>query len=110
MYFSGPNYSAEQTNLPFLLKGSAICTNETWVPCPDCGGDLFSKLLTKEEESKFDFDRLAFTRINTTIEKSDNTTVVMEEYLFFSLRNLCDGSTIRNGVTTYATMLLFMFG
>eukprot|EP00977_Amphora_coffeiformis_P002720 scaffold521_cov167-Amphora_coffeaeformis.AAC.11 len=41
LYFASDEYNAVGHNdsTSFLLKGSAICTDVTWVPCPDCPQD-----------------------------------------------------------------------
>jgi len=44
MYFASSEYDYnQQEGVPTLLKGSAICTNRTWVPCPTCSPELIQK-------------------------------------------------------------------
>lgn len=47
IYFASEEYSPDQfgvqTGVPTLLKGSAICTNRRWVPCPTCTQEQFDK-------------------------------------------------------------------
>jgi hypothetical protein len=81
IYFSGPDYSASQTEVEdVLLKGSAICTEIQWVPCINC--------------TRNDFDDRSFVRD-------------YETDLTFAMRNLCDGATLETGMTNY-TGLIFV--
>eukprot|EP00978_Attheya_sp_CCMP212_P011031 scaffold26928_cov46-Attheya_sp.AAC.1 len=41
IYFQSDEYSDSQPGVTIFLKGSAICTNTVWVPCPDCNPDDF---------------------------------------------------------------------
>ena len=43
LYFAGDDYSAGQPGVSLLLKGSAICTEQVWVPCPTCEVDDFDR-------------------------------------------------------------------
>lgn len=36
LYFRSEEYSDFQEGLSSALKGSAICTRQVWMPCPDC--------------------------------------------------------------------------
>ena len=36
MYFAGEEYSAGQPGVSWALRGSAVCTEMVWVPCPSC--------------------------------------------------------------------------
>ena len=92
IYFSGPDYSQSQPGVISLLKGSAICTNQVWVPCPDCNVNDF-------EGSE---DRLAV--LNAT-GANGNTVSLM-----FALRNDCDGATLQQGLVNYGTLLFFLLG
>ena len=92
-YFSGSSYSLGQPGLePITLKGSAICTNKVWVPCPDCnvtdwGGDQ-DKLATK-----------------TTPDVFGNNVILM-----FALRNDCEGATFQQGMVNYGTLMFVLVG
>ena len=61
-----------------LLRGSAICTDTMWVPCPSCGNHL----------NDFNATRLA----EGTLQSNPNTVV------YFALRNLCEGAKWEQGV------------
>ena len=36
IYFRSGDYSNFQDGISFFLKGSAICTEQDWKPCPEC--------------------------------------------------------------------------
>jgi hypothetical protein len=43
-YFASSDYNhGPQEGVPTLLKGSAICTNRSWVPCPTCEQEQFEE-------------------------------------------------------------------
>ena len=69
--------------------GSAVCTLQQWRPCPTC------------DHRDFEDDRkLSVTLINTT---TPTTTI-------FYLQNLCDGTTMKNGMIHFATWFFLMAG
>ena len=72
----------------WVLRGSAICTDTMWVPCPGCGN----------HEDDFDATRLA----NGTLQSDPNTVV------YFALRNLCEGANWEQGVN-HLCVAAFMF-
>ena len=88
MYFSGPIYSNGQPGVTNLLKGSAICTEEVWVPCVNCS------------EHNFTFSK---QRFGTAITPNGDT-------LNFAIRNDCDGATFQQGMINYGTLLLVLVG
>ena len=81
IYFSGAEYSANQTNVTSLTRGSAICTETAWVVCTDC----------VEEDFKGD----SFVRDPVT-----NTT--------FTRKNLCDGATLDSGMVNYIALMFIV--
>jgi hypothetical protein len=92
IYFSGPDYSESQPGVNPLLQGSAICTNQVWVPCPDCSVSDF-------EDDK---DRLA---VSTRAGENDNSA-----NLTFALRNACEGATLQQGLVSYGTLICVLLG
>ena len=87
MYFSSDEYSSEQPGIVRdLLKGSAVCTDTVWVPCPDCQSDDFED-----------------GRIANGI-KTDGTIAT------FALHNDCVGATIEQGFINFATLMFIMLG
>ncbi|CAB9522978.1 protease [Seminavis robusta] len=123
VFYSSAEYSQEQPNVSTLLKGSAICTNTKWVPCPDCGTDVVTALNTisaahllafaaKPPVGRDDMDlqRTGFVVANVTSENEDGSSTKSSQFLFFALRNLCTGATIENGMVSFGTLLLFVFG
>ena len=89
MYFSGPDYSKEQTTIENVLtKGSAICTDAIWVPCPDCDMDEYAD------------ERRLIDVVHTETGQQMN----------FTLKNLCDGATLEQGFINYATLFLIIVG
>mmetsp|Transcript_1802 Transcript_1802/g.3646 ORF Transcript_1802/g.3646 Transcript_1802/m.3646 type:complete len:736 (-) Transcript_1802:1158-3365(-) len=84
VYYSGPDYSDRQPDVPFHLKGSAICTDTSWVPCVDC------------KWSDFPQNRIA----NTTTTDS----------LVFVLKNNCDGATVRSGMINLGVLAIIVVG
>lgn len=43
IYFAGDDYSNNQVGVHWALKGSAVCTEMVWVPCPSCEIDNFMR-------------------------------------------------------------------
>lgn len=86
LYYASEEYSGSQPGVNFLLKGSAICTEQVWVPCPTCTLD--------------EFDR-AESRIAGT------TTITPEgelQTLIFALKNTCDGAKFQVGIINMASL------
>ena len=77
-----------------VLQGSAICTDTTWVPCPDCTSTYFAS------------DRLV-----TTATKVGGANGSMQTTTF-ALRNNCVAidSVGETGVSNYLTLLLIVVG
>jgi len=86
LYFAGEEYSASQPGVDFLLKGSAICTEQVWVPCPTCLVD--------------DFDRAKERIAGTTTVTPDGQL----QTLVFALKNACDGATMQVGIFNMASL------
>ncbi|KAK1745050.1 trypsin-like serine protease [Skeletonema marinoi] len=86
LYFASDVYSANQPDVNFLLKGSALCTEQVWVPCPTCPID-------KYENSR---DRIAGT---TTVTPDGELQTLM-----FAMKNTCDGATMNVGIVNLATL------
>ena len=83
MYFVSDEYSAGQPGVPDLLRGSAICTETSWVPCSDC------------KPGDFEDRRLAVNNETNTV---------------FALKNNCDGATLQQGMVNYATLIFMIVG
>mmetsp|Transcript_9293 Transcript_9293/g.15873 ORF Transcript_9293/g.15873 Transcript_9293/m.15873 type:complete len:1352 (-) Transcript_9293:1785-5840(-) len=90
LYFASDVYSANQPDVNFLLKGSALCTEQVWVPCPTCPID-------KYENSR---DRIAGT---TTVTPDGELQTLM-----FAMKNTCDGATMNVGIVNLATLGFIM--
>lgn len=86
LYFASEVYSASQPDVNFLLKGSAICTEQVWVPCPTCTIDEY-------ENSR---DRIAGT---TTVTPDGEL-----QTLIFAMKNTCDGATMNVGIVNLASL------
>ena len=43
LYFAGEEYSSGQPGVSWALRGSAVCTEMVWVPCPSCEMDDFRR-------------------------------------------------------------------
>ena len=89
LYYSGPEYSQDQENVPLHLKGSAICTDTSWVPCLDCQWEDFPQ-----------------HRIANVVTSSDGTP----SSLLFVLKNNCDGATVRNGMVNLGVLMVVVVG
>ncbi|KAL7519390.1 hypothetical protein ACHAWX_004152 [Stephanocyclus meneghinianus] len=86
MYFSSPHYSEGQSGVPWFLKGSAVCTERVWVPCPGCEMD--------------DFWRSPERIAGTTTVTPDGEL----QDLVFALKNTCDGATMGVGIYNLASL------
>ena len=86
LYYASDDYSKSQPGVQFLLKGSAICTEQVWVPCPSCSVDDFA----------FSRSRIAGT---TTVTSNGGL-----QTLVFALKNTCDGAKFRVGIVNMASL------
>ena len=86
LYYASDEYSNSQPGVNYLLKGSAICTEQAWVPCPTCNIDAFH----------YSRSRIAGTA--TVTPDGELQTLV------FALKNACDGATFRVGVMNMASL------
>jgi hypothetical protein len=86
LYFASDVYSTSQPDVSFLLRGSAICTEQIWVPCPTCPTDNY---------------------YNTRDRIAGATTVTPDgklQTLVFALKNTCDGATMNVGIVNLASL------
>jgi len=86
MYFASEEYSKGQPGVSIFLRGSAICTEQFWVPCPSCTVEQFE---------------VARSRIAGT------TTITPDgelQTLVFALKNACDGATFQVGIINMASL------
>jgi hypothetical protein len=92
-YFNSYTYSDGQPGIePVTLLGSAICTRQVWVPCPDCNVTNWTN----------DVDKIATA---TTINVFGQV-----ETLTFALRNDCEGATLQQGMVNYGTLMFVLVG
>lgn len=78
----GGNLRGDLNAISYILtRGSAICTNETWVPCPDCGCDCYLNSTGFERTLKVTDDRCTCFPDATT-----------GEFLEVALQNNCEGA------------------
>lgn len=90
LFFASDTYSAGQPGVSFLLKGSALCTEQAWVPCPTCSIDTYDKTR----------DRIAGT---TTVTPDGEL-----QTLVFAKKNACDGATMHVGIVNLASLFFIM--
>jgi hypothetical protein len=95
LYFRGEEYSAFQDGIDWILKGTAVCTEEEWVVCTDCAASKWSAL---EERDRY---------ASSTDENGVTTT--------FVLKNVCDIPGFSQGIVSYASVIFllivfFLFG
>ena len=89
-YFSSQAYSNGQEGVSWVLKGSAVCTDQEWVPCPNCTMD--------------DFKDTPYRVQNVTgLDENDKTIDLM-----FALKNNCDGAILSVGMVNFATTIFVM--
>jgi hypothetical protein len=90
------NYFASEEYMPkefrdqiesFLVQGSAICTDTSWVPCPTCNCSVGD---AADEFGVLPADRCA-------VDSTGNLT--------FALRNNCDGTPWQLAAVNYATVI-----
>ncbi len=89
IYFSGPEYSNNQENVFWALRGSSVCTEYEFVPCLDCTLDG-NFALAKDRL------RLATNQLGETIT--------------FALKNNCNGATRATIMTNMAAILFLVIG
>eukprot|EP00571_Detonula_confervacea_P000752 CAMPEP_0172323196 /NCGR_PEP_ID=MMETSP1058-20130122/48111_1 /TAXON_ID=83371 /ORGANISM="Detonula confervacea, Strain CCMP 353" /LENGTH=1558 /DNA_ID=CAMNT_0013039143 /DNA_START=34 /DNA_END=4710 /DNA_ORIENTATION=- len=85
-YYASDEYSRGQPGVNFLLKGSAICTEQVWVPCPTCTVD------------EFDTARSRIAGATTVTPDGELQTLV------FALKNTCDGAKFQVGIVNMASL------
>lgn len=88
IYFAGEEYSSGQEGVDISLKGSAVCTEQQFVPCPSCTIDDFADTP----------HRIAFA--------SD----AYGNDLIFVVKNFCDGAKRPLAMVNYATLILVTVG
>ena len=86
MYFRSDEYSNGQTKVNNLIRGSAICTDTAWVPCPTCADTLPSVRLM----------------VGTNVATGENVTL--------GLKNMCEAATLEQGFVNYATLIFVIIG
>lgn len=86
LYYASDAYSNSQPGINYLLKGSAICTEHVWVPCPTCNID------------EFHYSRSRIAGTATVTPDGELQTLV------FALKNACDGATFRVGIMNMASL------
>ena len=83
-YYSGPHYSDYQGDVEdFMLKGSAICDNTFWAPCPNCTA------------SDWEDD-----------DAADRYATDITGQLQFALRNDCLGAEYDQGMTQFGIIIV----
>lgn len=94
LYYASDAYSNSQPGVNYLLKGSAICTEHVWVPCPTCN------------ISKFYYSRSRVAGTATVTSDGELQTLV------FALKNACDGAPFRVGIMNMASLgfIILSFG
>jgi hypothetical protein len=86
LYYASDEYSKSQPGVLFLLKGSAICTEQVWVPCPSCS------------VNQFHFSRSRIAGATTITQSGELQTLV------FALKNACDGAKFVVGIMNLASL------
>ena len=87
LFYSSNSYSKSQAGVPYLLKGSAICTDVTFVPCVNCTASQFVK------------ERFG---VADAVNPFTNTS------LTFALRNNCNGATLQVGMVNLGVLFLII--
>mmetsp|Transcript_35507 Transcript_35507/g.71980 ORF Transcript_35507/g.71980 Transcript_35507/m.71980 type:complete len:256 (-) Transcript_35507:3885-4652(-) len=81
-------YYHGQPGIANMLKGSAVCTRQEFVPCPSCTMNQFQN------------DRYRLATATNTDTSGDATTI------YFALKNFCaDGATFEQGMVNYGTLI-----
>jgi len=97
LYYNSSSYGTSDSGSnglrAILLKGSAICSDVSWVPCPTCRSGFSTssekRLLAKAQQTRFSTSR---------------------EGLDFALKNNCESPPLTQGMLHYATMIFMCFG
>ena len=89
LYYSSDSYSNYQPGVPLLLRGSAVCTDVQFVPCPNC------------TESDFQKERFAYA-----VVQQGQTNITLP----FALKNNCEGATLQNGMISFGALFLMILG
>jgi len=89
IYFAGDNYSNRQDGVDIFLKGSAVCTEQEYVPCPTCSIDDFA---------------------DTPHRIATASSFYGEEDLIFVVKNYCDGAKLQLVMVNFATLVLVFVG
>jgi hypothetical protein len=89
LYYRSSSYSSNgKLNLPWSLKGSAICTSSEWVVCD-------ASCNTGQWRSDEELTRIAYTQ--------DGTDVVLVQ------RNTCNGAQLTQGMLNWAVLFYLVF-
>ena len=92
LFFNSDNYSSNrQAGLSWGLKGSAVCTDQTWVPCPTC------------TLQQWKAPRIPWTKSRYA------SAVVNGEQLNFILKNNCEIG-FSQGVVAFVVLLFVVVG
>jgi hypothetical protein len=96
-YFASNNYMSEEArkDIPFLLQGSAVCTDTTWVYCPECNCTDDSTAF--ESRKRWETDRC--TIVNDTDTGEEMT---------FALKNNCDAAVWQVAALNYTSIMFIM--
>ena len=88
LYLASDDYTDQDTyvhDVNFLLRASALCSNQTFVPCPTCSQDKWTE------------------------DNAGNRFAYSENGLKFAKRNECEGATRRLGYVTALTIVFLCF-
>ena len=100
LYFASQEYDSESEGIlnmkDMFLKGSAACSSQEWVPCPEC--NCFD-----EGEDIFALDLLLDERCAVANATDTNGT-----QLIFGLKNNCDGTKLSLAATNFATVVVMV--
>ena len=66
-FYDSPAYSLNQNDIPLHVRGSAICTNMVWKPCPSC------------EAQNWSFAKDRFATVNKDESNKDLTFVLVND-------------------------------
>ena len=87
LYFASDDYSEGQDGVRTVVRGSAICSNTSWVPCTTCTLNDFPE-----------------GRVGVGVNQETGETAI------FAVRNFCDGATIEQGFINLAVLGLIILG
>jgi hypothetical protein len=98
-YFRSDDYMAAEfrNDIRPFLQGSAICTDTSWVPCPDCDCLYTDKSTSRDRMRWDDNNRCGIV----------NSTETGEE-LTFALRNNCDAAVWPVAAVNYISILFVL--